>query len=58
MDLRNCPRCGKLFTYVGHKYCPTCEVELEKIFEQVRAYVKEHPGSTVPEVNWCADRQR
>ncbi len=49
--IRNCSRCGKIFTAMhGEKICRDC-VEKEKAFEeQVVKYIRDNPGSTLKEV--------
>ena len=50
MDIRNCPKCRQVFTYVNSPYCPMCEKEEEKIFETVRVYIKENQNASMVEV--------
>lgn len=49
-ELRNCPRCGKLFTYRGKRVCEECAAEEERDFEKVKEFLKDKPGATVLEV--------
>ncbi len=48
--LSNCRRCGRMFSKVSRDICPECLKEREEVFEQVRSYLRENPGSSVPEV--------
>ena len=48
---KNCPRCGKVFVSVIDTVCPSCAKELELKFEDVRAFVKDHPNRTIKEVS-------
>ncbi|MBE3519448.1 MAG: MerR family transcriptional regulator [Firmicutes bacterium] len=50
-EVRNCQRCGKLFRYVGVPICRECQAKEEEQYAAVKAYLKENPGATVPEVN-------
>jgi flagellar operon protein (TIGR03826 family) len=50
MELRNCIQCGKVFMYVSKRVCPACQKEMDELFEQVRVFVKAHPGATVAEI--------
>lgn len=50
MEVRNCPRCGKVFVKIIEPVCNKCVKEEEHIFEKVRGYVKENPHQTVKEV--------
>lgn len=51
MDVRNCKGCGKLFNYIsGPPLCPTCAKALDAKFEEVKAYVYEHPRVDIQEV--------
>ena len=47
----NCPRCGKVFMSRIDTVCPSCVKELDQKYEDVRAYVKEHPHRTIREVS-------
>lgn len=51
MDVRNCSRCGKVFSYAGKPLCRRCLDLEEREFERVKAYLVEHPGSTIEEVH-------
>ncbi len=50
MNLRNCAACGKVFLYRGKEYCPACLEDEEKDFEKVHAYLTDHPGADVGEI--------
>lgn len=52
MDVRNCRKCGRLFNYVmGPFICPRCRDEMESKFQEVKAYIREHPGVGIQEVS-------
>lgn len=52
MNVRNCRKCGNLFNYVsGPPFCPACRDELEKKFKEVKKYVQDHKGATIPQVS-------
>lgn len=51
MDTRNCKMCGKLFNYVNSPICPACTKEMDKKFEDVKAYIYDHPGAGIKEVS-------
>lgn len=51
MNVRNCRKCGRVFNYVmGAPVCPRCREEQEKVFQEVKKYVQEHPGADIMEV--------
>jgi predicted amidophosphoribosyltransferase len=50
-ELRNCRRCGKLFSYVGVPICPDCREKEERQYEVLKEYLREHPMATVPEAS-------
>ncbi|NLY42399.1 MAG: MerR family transcriptional regulator [Clostridiaceae bacterium] len=51
MNMKNCARCGKLFTHIaGPPLCVKCREEDEKDFKKVKEYLYEHRGATVTEV--------
>ena len=49
-DVRNCPRCGRVFVYRGREICPSCVAEEEEQFERVRRFLRDSPGATLEEV--------
>lgn len=50
-SVRNCPECGKVFTYNGSRnLCPRCIDKEEEKYQLVRKYVKDHPGAGIAEV--------
>ncbi len=51
METKNCPKCGRLFTYVKNSICPDCLKEEEETFQRVRAYLKEFPGQSISQVS-------
>ncbi len=52
MNLKNCPRCGKLFSDDGvHKICPACRQEEEENFNKVKEYLWDNPNSTIDRVS-------
>ena len=61
MDVKNCKGCGRLFNYMsGPSLCPVCREEMEKKFEQVKAYIYDNPKAsmaTVAEENEVSMKQ-
>ncbi len=51
MQLRNCPRCGKLFVYYNHEICRDCFAREQEDFYKVRAYLEKHPGANIWEIH-------
>lgn len=51
MDITNCPECGKLFKKVSKKICPECIQKEEDNFLEVKKYLDDNPGATVPEIS-------
>lgn len=51
METRNCPKCGKLFTYIKDPICPECAKAEEETFQKVRDYLKEFPGQSMSQVS-------
>ncbi len=49
-SMRNCPKCGNVFTYIKTPICPDCQEKEEQIFETVRRYLKDNPNKTLQEV--------
>lgn len=50
MDIRNCKRCGRIYTYDGFNFCRSCRKNMEEEFEKVKAYLRKYPGASVSEV--------
>ena len=51
MNVRNCKKCGKIFNYiVGPALCASCKDEAEKVYQEVKKFVQEHRGVSIPEV--------
>ncbi|HHW49621.1 MAG TPA: MerR family transcriptional regulator [Clostridiaceae bacterium] len=51
-DVRNCRKCGKIFSYIGGvPICPSCRQQEEEIFKKIKDYLYENPGASVTEVS-------
>lgn len=50
-EIRNCPRCGRIFNYIGRPICGQCLQDEEEEFKKVKEYIYEYPGSTISEVS-------
>lgn len=51
MDVRNCSRCGKIYSYDGFNICIQCRREDERDFQKVKNYINENPGANTNEVS-------
>ena len=52
MNLRNCPRCGKMFNYVaGPPICDPCRKALEDDFQKVKQYIEENPRASLKQIS-------
>jgi len=52
MELRNCPRCGRLFSYDGtHNLCAVCREEEEDDYTKVKNFLWDNPHATIEEVH-------
>lgn len=51
MDLRNCTKCGRVFSYNGVPICSRCNNTDEEDFKRVKEYLYDNPGATVMEVS-------
>ena len=60
MALRNCARCGKLFTAVSSsmKLCVDCDREDQEQFNKVKEYLKDHSTATVIEITKATGVER
>lgn len=51
MSIRNCKRCGKLFSFQGHDVCQACLVKDTDDFTKIWEYLSVHPSATVLELS-------
>ncbi len=51
LSMRNCKKCGKVFTFVRSPICRDCEEIEEASFETVRVYLKENPNKNLETVS-------
>ncbi|KAB3539679.1 MerR family transcriptional regulator [Alkaliphilus pronyensis] len=51
MDLRNCSKCGRVFSYKGVAVCSRCFNDDESDFSKVKEYLYDNPGASVKEVS-------
>jgi flagellar operon protein (TIGR03826 family) len=51
VQLKNCPRCGKLFSSSGRGLCSQCLQEDARDYDLVRTYLRKNPGANMVEVN-------
>lgn len=51
MTLANCKDCGDLFIKTRSAYCPHCQQVHDRMYMQVRSYLRANPRSTVIEVH-------
>ncbi len=49
-SMRNCPKCGNVFTFIRNPICPDCQEIEDQIFETVRRYLKDNGDKTLEEV--------
>lgn len=50
-EIRNCPRCGKIFTYISRPICNSCLDMEENEFKVVKEYIYDNPGASISEVS-------
>ena len=51
MELQNCKNCKKLFNYItGERLCPACKEKLEEKYQEVKEFIREHPGMSATQV--------
>jgi flagellar operon protein (TIGR03826 family) len=51
MSLRNCPECGRVFTFVRTNLCPACQDKDEEQYKIVRNYITRNRGSDIRTVS-------
>ena len=47
MEIRNCPECGKIFTFIRTNLCPACQKKDDEAFRTVRVFLAKHPGTDI-----------
>lgn len=56
MDVKNCRDCGRLFNYIGGmRLCAGCKAKLDEKFVEVKEYIRENKGATIPMVAEACD---
>lgn len=51
MDIRNCRRCGRVYSYDGFNICPKCRRDDEADFQKVKKYIEENPSANIKEIS-------
>jgi len=52
MEIKNCKRCGKMYSYIaGIPICDQCKQKDEDDFQTVKKYIYEHKGVSLKEVS-------
>lgn len=52
MEIKACKRCGAIFQYItGKTICPRCKKKEEELFQEVKSFLRENPGSNMAEVS-------
>jgi len=50
MAIKNCPKCGKLYSDDSGIICALCRKADVDVYEKVRSYIKDNPDRTINEV--------
>lgn len=51
-DVRNCRKCGKIFTYMGGSpICPACKQLDEEDFKRIKEFLYNNPGASLNHVS-------
>lgn len=51
LNVRNCPRCGKVFARTIHDVCPACIQKIEDDYQSCLKYLRENRGCTIRELS-------
>ena len=58
-SIKNCRKCGKMFNYMmGSPICPACREKIEKKFQEVKEYVREHKAASMKQITEDCDVER
>lgn len=56
MNIKNCRVCGRIYNYMaGPNVCPACRESQEAKFQEVKEYIREHKGASIPQVAEACD---
>lgn len=50
MDLRNCTKCERAYSFDGNDLCPKCRYEDDGDFKTVKEYLYDNPGADIKAV--------
>lgn len=51
-DVRNCKKCGRVFSYMGGApICPACKEADEEDFKRIKNYLYDNPGASLTQVS-------
>ena len=50
MGVEQCKSCGKIFDFLARGVCRDCLDTAESEYERVRDWLRDHPGTAIPEV--------
>ncbi len=50
MEVRNCPRCGKVFTAITQNICPECIKKEEELFDNLKKFMEDNPGCNMAQI--------
>lgn len=52
MNVRNCKKCGRIFTYIaGEPLCPSCRELMEERFQKVKEHIQNNKDTTIRTVS-------
>lgn len=51
MELRNCPECGSVFTFVRTNLCPACQKKDEEDFRKVRSFIMRNANASILKIS-------
>ncbi|RKI38287.1 flagellar protein [bacterium D16-51] len=52
MEIKTCRECRRLFNYLsGDNLCPECKKKLEKKFQEVKEYIRDHENVVINQIS-------
>lgn len=51
MELRNCPECGSVFTFIRTNLCPACQKKDEEDFRKVRSFIMRNANASILKIS-------
>lgn len=55
MNIKNCKKCGKIYSYDGFDNCYTCRNEENDMYQKVREYIYDNSNADINKVSQATE---